>query len=84
MEENAWSQSSLPVKRGGLGIRMATDLSLPAFISSAIGAKETVRTLLPDYIDTESYQELSKAREAWHQLVAEGPQLTEVTQTVEN
>ena len=74
LHEDAWSQSSLPVKKGGLGIRMATDLALPAFLSSANGAKETVSTLLPDYIDADSYQERDKAKEAWVQLLGENQQ----------
>ena len=32
--QEAWTQSSLPVKQGGLGIRKATDLALSAFLSS--------------------------------------------------
>ena len=31
--EEAWSQSSLPVAWGGLGIRKATEVSLPAFLA---------------------------------------------------
>ena len=35
LSDLAWDQSSLPVKQGGLGIRKASDLALPAFLSSA-------------------------------------------------
>ena len=47
--QETWTQSSLAVKQGGLGIRKATDLALSAFLSSAfssaygasVGLKET-------------------------------------------
>ena len=65
LHEQAWNQSSLPVKKGGLGIRMATDLALPAFLSSAYFAKSAARQILPEYIDTESYCELADAEAEW-------------------
>ena len=65
LHEKAWDQSSLPAKQEGIGIGKASDLALPAFISSAYGATNTVKKLLPDFIDTDSYQELLDARNAW-------------------
>ena len=50
LEEDAWTQSSLPVAKGGLGIRLASDLSLPAFLSSAHGAGRVVESLLPEWM----------------------------------
>ena len=47
LEDKAWQQSSLPVALGGLGIRWATDISLPAFLSSAHGAQQGMMKLLP-------------------------------------
>jgi hypothetical protein len=43
----ALKQAVLPVSAGGLGIGQATDLALPAFLSSFTGANSLVRTLLP-------------------------------------
>jgi hypothetical protein len=34
LSEAAWSQATLPVASGGLGVRLATDLALPAFLIS--------------------------------------------------
>jgi hypothetical protein len=34
MTESVWSQATLPVSSGGLGVRLASDLALPAFLSS--------------------------------------------------
>ena len=36
LDNKQWSQAIQPVKHGGLGIRSAVDVSLPAFISSCI------------------------------------------------
>ena len=47
LDDLAWQQSSLPVAFGGLGIRWATDIALPAFLSSAHGAQGGVKKLLP-------------------------------------
>src|SRR6218665_887021 len=35
LTDEAWIQASLPIKRGGLGIRSVTSLALPAFLASA-------------------------------------------------
>jgi hypothetical protein len=43
----ALTQAFLPVSAGGLGIRMATDLALPAFMSSITGTNDLVKQLLP-------------------------------------
>ena len=43
----ALTQAVLPVSAGGLGIRMATDLALPAFMSSITGTNDLVKQLLP-------------------------------------
>ena len=69
LKEEAFNQSSLPVKQGGLGVRMATDIALPAFLSSGYGSESTSRTLLPDYINTTDYQELTDARDLWSQML---------------
>ena len=45
-EEN-WSQASLPIRRAGLGLRSAADLSLPCFLSSSHAFKGLVNRLLP-------------------------------------
>jgi len=37
LADSHWAQASLPVKAGGLGIRLATLLALPAFLASAAG-----------------------------------------------
>ncbi|KAF2899322.1 hypothetical protein ILUMI_06853 [Ignelater luminosus] len=49
-----WTQASLPIKSGGLGIRKITDIALPAFLASTFGeeAKEIWNELNPSNIPT--------------------------------
>ena len=55
LEGDQWLQSSLPVRRGGLGIRKATDLASAAYLSSAYGALSGCLSLLPSHktLDTQ-------------------------------
>ena len=39
-----WKQATLPVSSGGLGVRLATDLALPAFLSSVNGVSPLTAT----------------------------------------
>ncbi len=45
LNSTQWTQSSLPVNFGGLGIRSLLDISLPAYLSSVCGVKDIVSTL---------------------------------------
>ena len=45
-EGDSLVQASLPVRFGGLGIRMSTDIALPAFISSLHATGDLVRSIL--------------------------------------
>jgi hypothetical protein len=42
-----WDQATLPVSKGGLGIRKATQVALPAFLSSATASQSLAVQLLP-------------------------------------
>jgi hypothetical protein len=42
IDDATWAQSSLPVSRGGLGIRRASDISIRAFIASIAFTKDLV------------------------------------------
>ena len=41
-----WKQATLPVSSGGLGVRLAADLALPAFLSSVDYASELTLSFL--------------------------------------
>ena len=69
LEDPSWKQSSLPVRQGGLGIRMATDLALPTFLSSSFGATSGSEALLPAEVREGSYQEREDALIAWKEAL---------------
>jgi hypothetical protein len=46
--DSAWNQATLPISFGGLGVRRASDLALPAFLSSVAGSSSlSLMQLLP-------------------------------------
>ena len=47
LSDNTWDQATLPVANGGLGIRRATDVALPAYLSSVSGSHALITQLLP-------------------------------------
>ena len=61
----AWDQASLPVKKGGLGIRKATDLAVPAYFSSLHVSCSVANHILPgdQTLRTEVH-----LRESWSDL----------------
>ena len=65
LDESSWDQASLPVTFGGIGVRKTQDVTLPAFISSVYGARETVEKLLPIQIAQEKPVYLDSALELW-------------------
>ena len=47
LSDETWDQATLPVASGGLGIRRATDVALPAYLSSVAGSHSLITQLLP-------------------------------------
>ena len=47
ISDEAWNQATLPVAKGGIGVRRATQIALPAFLSSVVGSQSLVTELLP-------------------------------------
>ena len=71
LEEKSWLQSTLPVSKGGLGIRLTSDLALPAFLSSAHSTFLGANSLLPENISTGTYQNLEEAELLWREIIPE-------------
>ena len=65
--ESIWNQCTLPVKDGGLGIRSAEELALPAFLSSVRASSGTTRSLLPSEISEEANIFFDQGVEEWKQ-----------------
>lgn len=53
----AWSESSLPIKMGGIGIRHATEMTTPCFLSSIYDVSDLLDKLL-----SEPYGQIDPAR----------------------
>ena len=47
LSDSAWNQATLPVKNGGIGIRLATQVALPAYLSSIASSGHLILQLLP-------------------------------------
>jgi len=54
LTEDVWRQATLPVSSGGLGVRLATDLALPAFLASVNGAAALTLSMLPSHLHAAS------------------------------
>ena len=73
--KDSWSQTSLPIRHKGLGLRSATDLSLPCFLSSSFACQGFVNRLLPSL--TLPHGEVINATDAWSALHHSSPRLKE-------
>ena len=69
LKGSSWQQCVLPVRKGGLGIRSAMNLALPAFLSPVSETVAGVENLLPDNIVGEVYQELVEAESLWGEII---------------
>ena len=52
---NHWARATLPVAEGGLGIRSARDVSLPAFLSSVKSGVSVARRIYRQYVEDQCY-----------------------------
>ena len=61
----AWTQASLPVKQGGLGIRSAVQLAPSAFLASAAGSSGLVSQIVPAHRQDSFLVARSEALSLW-------------------
>ena len=47
LSDSAWNQATLPVKNGGIGIRLAKQVALPAYLSSIASSDQLILQFLP-------------------------------------
>ena len=45
--ESTWQQATLPIRKGGIGVRLAAQVALPFFLSSVASLSAVVLQLLP-------------------------------------
>ena len=61
----AWTQASLPVKQGGLGIRSVVQFAPSAFLASAAGSSSLVSQIVPAHLQDSSLVARSEALSLW-------------------
>ena len=61
----SWSQATLPVNSGGLGLRSASNLAPSAFLASADGVLDLTRQLLPAHLSAASHSDRNLALSTW-------------------
>lgn len=66
-QDPAWTQASLPVRQGGLGIRSAVQLAPSAFLASAAASSDLVHQILPDRLHSIPYKIRDEALAVWKQ-----------------
>jgi len=74
--KDSWSQASLPIRHGGLGLRSAADMSLPCFLSSSFACQGLVNRLLPSL--TLPHGRVISATDAWSALHDSSPRQKEI------
>ena len=73
-DDAAWTQASLPVGSGGLGVRSATQLAPSAFLASAAGCTTIVLELLPPRLRETAYYAREDTLQVWSEgLEASAP-----------
>lgn len=65
LDDHNWTQASLPINFGGLGIRKITDICLPAFMASAYGVSDFIKSVLSIQGDELVISHMADAFEVW-------------------
>ena len=79
--ESAWTQASLPVKAGGIGIRRATQLAPSAYLASAAGCSELIQLILLSKLRGLTDPYFATGVEVWRQgSSADSPCPSQLTQ----
>ena len=68
MSDTQWIQASTPVRNGGLGIRRAASLALPAFLASAAATSDLQCSILSRF-QLSVDKEVATARTHWRSLI---------------
>ena len=68
LDDKSWTLASLPISFGGLGIRRLSDICIPAFLASAFGCSDFIKSQILNYGDESEIRLLSKALLHWNML----------------
>lgn len=66
ISENSWTQASLPIRMGGIGIRKISSISLPAFLSSVHSVGPLYHKIVFPALGDEPILGLDDALSAWN------------------
>ena len=77
LSDDQWTQASLPVGSGGLGVRSVTTLASSAFLASAAGTLP-LQTLILQKTDIDE-EDISRSLNHWKSLSGQDPILTSAT-----
>ena len=64
-DDPAWTQATLPVKMGGLGVRSAVQLAPSAFLASAVAASDLVHRIVPSHLQGSPLPHVCDAEDLW-------------------
>ena len=64
-DDPAWTQATLPVKLGGLGIRSAVQLAPSAFLASAAASSDLVHRIIPRHFQGSPMLNMDDAKLLW-------------------
>ena len=73
LDETAWTQASLPVRWGGIGIRKAELLAPAAFLASSYASSRLVSCLLPGLDPTRTDDTLEDVLASWMAIAGCAP-----------
>ena len=65
--DSAWSQASLPIRAGGLGIRRTAQLAPSAFLASAAGCSNLINQILPAFLQDTNNVWIESALSNWQE-----------------
>jgi hypothetical protein len=68
MSTQTWTQASLPVSYGGIGLRRSEDVAIPAFLASTFSVSNLITSILPDPVKTYVDPNVEEAITNWKLL----------------
>ena len=68
LSDFSYNQLTLPITKGGLGLRLTSEVALSGYLSSVCATKSTVRLLLPTNVMSESDIFWDRAFDTWKQI----------------
>ena len=71
LPDTAYKQATLPIAKGGLGLRLATEIALSGFLSSVCATKSKARNLLPMNVTNATNVFWDSAFGKWKQLTSQ-------------